>query len=102
MIEVFKTDVKDRSQAVLLLAQIHQTFAHYTAQFDLDDCDRILRVHCSFGSVQSLRLIELLNDFGFQAEVLSDEADWVAPLPDAIHPKKSWRYSLTEVRTNIE
>ena len=47
MIEVFKTNVDDRVQANLLVDQIHQTYSDYKANFDLEDCDKILRVASS-------------------------------------------------------
>ena len=43
-VEVFKTNVSDARQARVLLLHLHQTFPTYKATFDLDDCDRILRV----------------------------------------------------------
>lgn len=73
MIEVFKTNVKKHYQAAFLITQIHQRFADHTAHFDLDDCDRILRVQCQGGPVQTARLIAFLSDFGFHAEVLPDD-----------------------------
>jgi len=72
MIEVFKTNVRTRRHARQLLHQIHVTFAHYRANFDLDDCDRILRVECTSGFVLPSCLIKLLRDAGFQAEILPD------------------------------
>lgn len=70
MIEVFKTNVKDRDHANMLVDQIHKTFGDYNANFDLEDCDKILRVKCATGSVQPSLLINLLEDHGFSAEVL--------------------------------
>ncbi|HEY4151372.1 MAG TPA: hypothetical protein VGM41_20680 [Chitinophagaceae bacterium] len=64
MVEVFKTDVKDRRHAYQLVEQIHETFGDYTANFDLHDCDRILRVKCTTGFVQAPLLVELLKDYG--------------------------------------
>lgn len=72
MIEVFKTNVQQRSQAKILIDQIHQLFTDYNANFDLDDCDKILRVQCKRGPVEPSILIELLHRFGFYAEVLPD------------------------------
>jgi hypothetical protein len=69
MIEVFKTNVKDRQHASMLVDQIHKTFGDYKANFDLEDCDKILRVK-SPGSIQPSQLISLLKGFGFKAEVL--------------------------------
>lgn len=72
MIEVFKTNVQNQQEANRLIDEIHQAFIDYTANFDLEDCDRILRVQCETGFVQPFLLIRLLKDFGFQAEVLAD------------------------------
>jgi hypothetical protein len=73
MIEVFKTNVTERDQANRLVDQIHKTFMDYKANFDLEDCDRILRVKAVSGRVQPSQLIGLLKDFGFHAEVLPDD-----------------------------
>ena len=72
MVEVFKTDVTDHIQAGRLLERIHQTGLNYHANFDLDDCDRILRVKCPTGLVEASLLIDLLREQGCQAEVLPD------------------------------
>jgi len=79
MIEVFKTNVNDPGQAAMLIERIHKTFHTYSANFDLQDCDRILRVKCSKGVVASSCLINLLNQLGFVAEVLPDEYTPVCP-----------------------
>ncbi len=73
MIEVFKTNVNERNEANRLVEQIHENFEGHQANFDLEDCDKILRVKSATGSIQVSRLITLLNDFGFHAEVLPDE-----------------------------
>ncbi|HYH56177.1 MAG TPA: hypothetical protein VD772_06160 [Anseongella sp.] len=73
MIEVFKTNVRDRAQAARLLRRIHRSFAGYEANFDLDDCDNILRVKCHAGLVQPASLVRLLAGFGVRAEVLTDD-----------------------------
>ena len=73
MVEVFKTNVKDRHHADMLIDQIHKTFYDYQANFDLNDSDKILRVKCSQGAIQPSLLIELLNRHGFHAEILPDD-----------------------------
>ena len=73
MIEVFKTNVENYDQAIMLLDNIHQTFAGYHANFDLQDCDKILRVK-SNSLVEADGLINFLKDFGFHAEILPDES----------------------------
>ncbi|MBE9460866.1 hypothetical protein ACFP1I_19990 [Dyadobacter subterraneus] len=72
MIEVFKTNVTDREVANMLLDQIHLTFVGYQANFDLEDCDKILRVCFDSGIVQSSLIISLLRYFKFEAEVLPE------------------------------
>lgn len=71
MIEVFKTNVENAFQANTIKDQIQKTFVDYTANFDLDDCDRILRVKGT-DFVHATPVIELLKDFGVNAEVLPD------------------------------
>lgn len=73
MVEVFKTNVEHRDHAEMLVDQIHQVFAEYKANFDLQDCDRILRVKNHNGLVHSSPVIELLKYYGFDAEVLPDD-----------------------------
>ncbi len=73
MIEVFKTNVQTHTQAAELLGHIHRNFTGYKANFDLDDCDRILRVKADPGPVQAYQLVELLEAAGFEVSVLPDE-----------------------------
>lgn len=73
MVEVFKTNVRARRHARLLLHRIHQNFQEYHANFDLEDCDKILRVECPSRFIQPSHLIQLLAAAGFRAEVLPDE-----------------------------
>lgn len=73
MVEVFKTNVEDSSHADLLVEQIHKTYTHYRANFDLEDCDKILRVESKISEIEPSPLINLLNEFGYDAEILQDE-----------------------------
>jgi hypothetical protein len=70
-VEVFKTNVADREQAKWLVDQIERNFAKCKVNFDLDDCDRILRVMFE-ENLQSDSLIHLLKNAGCIAEVLPD------------------------------
>jgi hypothetical protein len=72
MIEVFKTDVVSREDAAKVLAAIHASFTNYTANFDLQDCDHVLRVCCSETIYPDL-VIALVARAGYHAEVLADE-----------------------------
>jgi len=43
MVEIFKTDVEKGKEAILLAA-LANIFPHCRINFDLEDCDRVLRV----------------------------------------------------------
>ena len=73
IVEVFKTNVKNAVEARMLMGQIRTAFPEYTANFDLEDCDKILRVESSAEVVCVTHLVRLLNEYGFKAEVLSDD-----------------------------
>ncbi len=73
MVEVFKTNVTDQNQASILIDEIHKTFVHYIANFDLEDCDHILRVKCDTSAIEPSAVINLLKAFGYYAEVLQDD-----------------------------
>lgn len=70
-VEVFKTNVSDPERAKWLTNQIERNFTNCKANFDLDDCDRILRVAFE-GKIQFDLLIDLLKNDGCIAEVLPD------------------------------
>jgi hypothetical protein len=74
MVEVFKTNVTNDFQAKKLVGVIEDRFDGYKANFDLDDCDRILRIQSSAG-IDIDSLTHFLKDMGVKAEVLPDEVD---------------------------
>ena len=44
MIEVFKTNVQEELHANNILKLLLQQFPHHKINFDLEDCDKILRI----------------------------------------------------------
>lgn len=72
MIEVFKTNVHNLQDAQRLVGLIHASFPGYKANFDLQDCDKVLRVVTENGMIHCCALISLLNGMGFDAEILPD------------------------------
>lgn len=71
MVEVFRTNVADPERAKWLVDQIERNFTNCKVNFDLDDCDRVLRVVFE-ERIQSDLLIDLLKNAGCMAEVLPD------------------------------
>ena len=68
MIEVFKTDVQDGETAKALVQRLLCHFPNNRINFDLLDCDKILRVEGECFSVQ--KIIELISLEGYQVKVL--------------------------------
>ena len=72
MVEVFKTNLENCEEAKDLLDVIHSTFINYHANFDLEDCDKILRVECKGDYIESECILQLLKQNGYCAEILAD------------------------------
>jgi hypothetical protein len=72
MIEIFKTDIKQKEAKKQVLTAIHQQWPGVVATLDLDDNDRILRVVGAWAPVPTQEIINLLNTRGFICEVLND------------------------------
>jgi hypothetical protein len=72
MVEVFKTTVSESTQSELLTRQLESEFHDYKVNFDLEDCDNILRVECRNGLIQSTNIINFLQSLGYSAQVLPD------------------------------
>jgi hypothetical protein len=72
IVKVFKTDVKDQQVARLILFFLQQTFSHYTINFDLDDCDKILRIESQQGSIEEGDIQLLVARYGHHCEPLQD------------------------------
>jgi hypothetical protein len=70
MVEVFKTDVERPDHAASIVETITEHFRGYQVNFDLQDCDRILRVKSADSNVRSEKIIEILAGRGYRAEVL--------------------------------
>ena len=66
-VEVFKTNVQQRRQALALLGILSAQFPGLKINFDLEDCDRILRVEGSRIPCDSI--IEAIACNGYYCEV---------------------------------
>jgi hypothetical protein len=73
MVEVFKTDVTNPEQAMTVLAEIRACFIDHDGNFDLQDCDHILRVKSQSAIIYPHLILGLLAKLGHNAEVLTDE-----------------------------
>lgn len=68
MVEVFKTNVHEVDQSTILLQKLLAHFPENKINFDLEDCDKILRVEGE--RILPGRIMELLNAEGHECEIL--------------------------------
>lgn len=68
MVEVFKTNIQNGRQASTILKKLCQLFPKCRINFDLSDCDKILRVEGKIASPE--KIIEVVTTDGYVCEVL--------------------------------
>ncbi|MEO7978510.1 hypothetical protein [Flavobacterium sp.] len=68
MIEVFKTNVQEAEQSNMIVGKLLEHFPDSIINFDLEDCDKILRIHAA--AISNNKIIDLMNSFGYQCEEL--------------------------------
>ncbi len=68
MVEVFKTNIRTKKKSEMLLLILCEVFPSHKINFDLDDCDKILRI--AGGEISTHQVIFLLQQYGYHAEVL--------------------------------
>lgn len=69
-IKVFKTNVTNRDEARKIRAMIQRRYPGSRATFDLDDCDRVLRIEYPRGFIDLSILKQIIGRFGYQLEKL--------------------------------
>jgi hypothetical protein len=63
MVEVFKTNVQKETDTNYIIAVIKRQFPAYKINFDLEDCDKILRVEGV--DLQWKNIIDYVNCLGY-------------------------------------
>jgi hypothetical protein len=69
IVEVFKTNVNEVALSERLIRQVLRHFPDSRVNFDMEDCDRILRVEAAH--IIPEKIIEILNTNGYSCEVLT-------------------------------
>ncbi|KYG72167.1 hypothetical protein EV198_0223 [Roseivirga ehrenbergii] len=70
MIEVFATNITSAGKAKRILTQIEEAFPDYIANFDLEDCDKILRIETHKTIIDTKSIIRLVKEMNGQASLL--------------------------------
>jgi len=68
MVEVFKTNVQKKAQSKTMLCILYEAFPSFKINFDLSDCDKVLRVEGD--NIEALRIMILVKEYGFHCEIL--------------------------------
>lgn len=68
MVEVFKTNVQEFEEAQNLVALLRRHFPDNKINFDLDDCDKVLRVEGN--NLRIEKVMTLIMENGFLCKVL--------------------------------
>lgn len=68
IIEVFKTNVQEESQCKVIIEKLLEHFPNSSINFDLEDCDKILRIHAP--TISNTKIIAILNSHGYFCEAL--------------------------------
>ena len=68
-IEVYKTNVDEISSAKIILDEILESHPNSDPSFDLEDCDKVLRIEDSSG-INSLEIKKIIINHGFNVDSL--------------------------------
>lgn len=73
MVEVFCTSVTTIEKAKFLLEKLQQEFPYYEINFDLEDCDNILRVATTKQGLDAHSIMGLIKAYHEDIQILSDD-----------------------------
>lgn len=72
MVEVFQTSLNNQKDANRIIKHLQALFPEYLINFDLEDCDNILRVESSTGYIKVEPIMECVQNKGHEIAVLLD------------------------------
>lgn len=68
MVEVFKTNVSSIRKAKLIVQKLAEEFPAHKINFDLSDCDKILRVQGNY--IAERKIISIVASLNYNCEIL--------------------------------
>ena len=71
-IEVYRTNIAEEKVAQQLAALLRSSYPAYKVNFDLEDCDHILRIESAGKSIDCQGVNALCSEAGYQVEPLAD------------------------------
>lgn len=70
MVKVYKTNVNEPSKAKSILDAIREHLPGSDPSFDLDDCDKVLRVENPSAEIEERNIRDILQSHGYEMEIL--------------------------------
>ncbi|HLX67256.1 MAG TPA: hypothetical protein VKR41_09685 [Puia sp.] len=70
IVKVFRTNVEDWQIALQIILFLEQVFTQSRINFDLDDCDRVLRVESRHESIEEAVIQLMVTRWGYSCEPL--------------------------------
>lgn len=70
IVEVFRTNVQDERDAGMIINRLQQKFPGSRVNFDLQDCDKVLRIVSYPDQLDFDQVVEEVNISGFSIEAL--------------------------------
>jgi hypothetical protein len=64
-VEIFKTDIRQVNEAAEVVELLSQELPHCRINFDLEDCDRILRIESGGWPINIQQIIQLIMGQGY-------------------------------------
>ncbi len=71
-VEIFKTDVSSKLIGEIIISKLNKSFPDYIMNFDLDDCDKILRVESTNESIDIHKILGLLEANKINIELITE------------------------------
>lgn len=65
-VKVYKTDLDDRLTANKILDEIRWAFPGSDPSFDLEDCDKVLRIEKPASGIDEQRIQSILKTYGYE------------------------------------
>ena len=69
-VEVFKTNVGNKRAAKVILEEIGMHQPEYKCNFDLEDCDKVLRIEHTGGNVDAQLIFSILGKNNHEGSIL--------------------------------
>ena len=72
MVEIFRTNVKNKRTAGKLLKALQTHLPTFRFNFDLEDCDRILRAQSNGCPVECTKIIQIVRGHSVEISLFED------------------------------